>query len=146
MTKPVGEEERGRIVAMLREKTPYAVAKEVGRSRPTVSKIAREAGIDVNVNATKKAAEARSAYAESRRLEIIGKGLDKADALLSSISDAGEFQKWTVGFGTLIDKARLETGEVTDRTESRRGDASLEEEFKRLDADLEAEGAKEGAP
>lgn len=134
----ISEAERRKVIALLREGlTPYAVAKQTKPSRPTVYKIAREEGIEVDVKQTKKATEARKAYAEKRRLEIIGKGFDKADELLKPITEAGEFQKWTVGLGTLIDKARLETGEATSREERWSGDVR-EKHFDKLFGQLDA--------
>lgn len=118
--KRVDVKERERIVDLLHEHggNRSKVAKMCKRSKGLISKIAVEEGIEsVNVHATKKAVEARVAYAEERRLEIIGKGFDKADDLLEKIKDAGELQKWSVAVGTLVDKARLETGEATTRSE-----------------------------
>lgn len=117
----VEPKERKRIVALLKEHdgNRSKVAKLCGRSKGLISKIATQEGIEsVNVHTTKKATEAHAAYAEERRLELIGKGFKKADELLKSIKDSGEFQKWTVGLGTLVDKARLETGEATHRGET----------------------------
>ena len=142
MANPLTDKERQKIVTLLREHegNRYAVAKEVGRHPSTVGRVAREEGIESksrNVAATKKATEARRAYAEERRLEIIGQGFDVAEKLLKACKDAGEFQKWSVGFGTLIDKARLETGKATARNESQHrklSGASDEElaEFERI--------------
>lgn len=140
----VEPKERKRIVALLKEHdgNRSKVAKLCGRSKGLISKIATQEGIEsVNVHTTKKATEAHAAYAEERRLELIGKGFKKADELLKSIKDSGEFQKWTVGLGTLVDKARLETGDVTSRNESRHQHRNLDlskisneelEEFERI--------------
>lgn len=136
MAKPVTDEEHGRIVALLRDgKSQGETSRITGRHVSTVNRIAKAVGIKSNVAEPKKATEARKAYAEVRRLELIGKGFEKADELLAKLHDAGEFQKWTVGLGTLVDKARLETGEVTDRREQRSHNASrdLEDYFKDLD-------------
>jgi transposase-like protein len=114
----VSDEEREKIVAFL--KVPNSIGKtalEFKRSKRTISRIAHQEGAQVNVYQTKKATEARLAYAEERRLEIIGKGFDKANELLEKIADAGELQKWSIALGTLVDKARLETGEATTRSE-----------------------------
>lgn len=112
------DDERMRIVEMLRGgMSQTRAAKESGRSSGLVNKIAREEGI-VSIHNVKKANDAREAYAEERRLEIIGKGFDKADDILAALKEPRDFQAWTVGFGTLIDKARLESGEATSRHES----------------------------
>ena len=145
MAPKLSTEERARIVSLLQEHggNQNKVARLSGRSQPTVRKIAREETI-VSINsANKKANAARVAYAEERRLELVGKGFDKADELLETIQDAGEFQRWTVGFGTLVDKARLETGEVTDRSE-RHNHAHAEDRerrFERLFSQLDAHRA-----
>ncbi len=141
MAPKLTQEERERIIALLKEHggNQTKVAKVSGRSQPTVRKIAREEGI-VSINsALKKANEARVAYAEERRLELVGKGFDKAEELLGKIADAGELQKWTVAVGTLVDKARLETGKVTNRSE--RHDHRYEDRerhFERLFSQLDA--------
>ena len=155
MPNPVTKKERERIVSLLKEYNGNRnkVAKECGRAPGTIQAIANQEGIPSAYSAPKKAVEARVAYAEERRLEIIGMGFDKSKELLAQIKDAGEFQKWTVGLGTLVDKARLETGEVTNRNENRNTSNSLEDEFKKLDAKLEdewgagmeAQGGEEGS-
>lgn len=137
MANPVSPEERGRIVALLKSgKSQNGVAKEVGRSPSVVNRIAREEGIE-NIRVPKKATEARKAYAEERRLEIIGKGFEKADVLLAALTDAREFQAWTIGLGTLVDKARLEMGEATSREERLNGDVR-EKRFSNLFSQIDA--------
>lgn len=134
---PVESAERKKIVALLgQDKTPYAVAKETGRSRPTVCKIAREEGFELNVRATKKAAEARRDYALAARLELLNEGFDKAREILPEIKDPGDLQRWFVAVATGIDKRRLEDGEATSRDESHRYDhsAELEDYFRELDS------------
>ncbi len=120
MAPKVTDKERADIALLLREHNgnQSKVARLSGRSQPTVRLIAIETGISSINCAPKKANDARVAYAEDRRLEIIGKGFDKANDLLKGITDAAELQKWSVALGTLVDKARLETGQATDRTES----------------------------
>ena len=137
MAPKLTSEEREQIVSYLKDgKSQNWTAKKVKRSPGTVGNVARAEGIPaLDIQTPKKANEARSAFAEERRLTIIGKGFDKADELLSRIKDAGEFQKWTVGLGTLVDKARLEMGEATSRNESHSYDHSedLEGYFAELD-------------
>lgn len=119
----VDADERARIVAQLEEGlTPYAVSKQCGRSRPTVLKIAHEEGMGVDARNTKKATEMSAANANRRRVELVARGLQKAEKMLDTIEDAGEFQKWTVGVGTLIDKDLLLSGKPTNINENRKGD------------------------
>lgn len=137
MAGPVTDEERSRIVALLKEdKSQGATAREVGRHVSTVNRIAKAEGIESNVAEPKKATSMRLAYSEERRLELIGKGFEKADTLLAALQDAGEFQKWTVALGTLVDKARLESGEATSRDERHNHNHpnDLDVYFKELDA------------
>lgn len=137
MNNPVTDEERSRIIVMLRDEkmSQNATAKAVGRGASTVSRIAKEEGIEAYAK-PKKAEKARLAYGEDRRLELIGKGFEKADTLLEVLQDAGEFQKWTVALGTLVDKARLESGEATSRDERHNHNHpnDLDVYFKELDA------------
>lgn len=154
MTKPVGDEERARIVAMLRDgMTQGQVAKETGRGKATISRVANTEGIDSERSATKKATETKQAIAEIDRMEIIGLGLRTGAELLrsyqdreASIENIRAYKDLMTGLAIGIDKHRLETGEVTDRTERRSNDVSLEDEFKKLDSELEAQGEAEGAP
>jgi transposase-like protein len=142
----VTDKERQRVAELHAEgKGRNAIAREIGRSAGTVSSVAAQLGISFDRSAAKKATDARLAYAEERRLEIIGKGFDKADAMLEGIQDAADLQKWTVALGTLVDKARLETGEATSREERLSGDAR-EKHFGRLFDQLDAyrAGADEG--
>lgn len=138
MPAPIGDKERHKIAAALRSGGKRnEVARDFKRSAGAISKIAKEEGIEFDRSHTKKATEARLAYGEDRRLELIGKGFEKASALLEALQDAGEFRNWTIGFGTLVDKARLETGKATSRTETvdpevrRRVRAGLDELAKR---------------
>lgn len=119
MAAKLTNEERQQIVEhLMAGKSQGWTARQVGRHVSTVNRIAKAEGIESNVADTKKATEANRAYAEGRRLELIGKGFDKAQDLLATIADASELQKWSVALGTLVDKARLETGEATSRGES----------------------------
>ena len=104
MAPKVTEKERDHIVSLLKEHSGnrHKVAKMCSRSKDTVVRIANEEGIESDGRTPKKASDSRSAYAEERRLEIIGMGFDKSKELLAQIKDAGEFQKWTVGLGTLV--------------------------------------------
>ncbi len=119
MAPKVTDKEHARIVGYLKDEKSHGwIANEVGRSKDTVRRIANESGLNRSSESVKKAGAMQSAYAEARRLELIGKGFDKANDLLKGITDAAELQKWSVALGTLVDKARLETGQATDRTES----------------------------
>lgn len=142
----VTEAERKRIADELRSgKTPYRVAKDAGRSRTTVCKIAGDLGIELDVQRVKKASEARRDYAQAERLILLNEGFDKAREILANVGLADDLKDWAVAVGTLIDKRRLEDGEVTDRHERRTGGIDLEEEFRKLDTELAEEVAQEGS-
>ena len=119
MANRITEEERDRIVAYLKEgKSQGWIAREVGRSKDSVSRIAQESGIETDVRRTKKATEAKQDYDQAERLKLLNEGFDKARELLGDIKQAKDLQAWTVAMGTLVDKRRLEDGEATNRTES----------------------------
>lgn len=124
MAKPLTEDERAAIIAALQAgESLYGVAKRTGRGIATVSAVAKAAGIESERSITKKATEVHQDYALAGRLDLLNQGFEKAASLLASITDATEFQRWTVGVGTLIDKRRLEDGDVTSRTETVGDDA-----------------------
>lgn len=93
------------------------VSRRVGCAKATASKIAHAIGVVPNVQATKKASEARRDFALANRLDILNAGFEKAQTILTGIQTPQELQQWTVAVGTLIDKRRLEDGEATSRTE-----------------------------
>lgn len=135
MANRVDAEERRRIVAYLKAgKSQGWIAREVGRNKSTVNRIARSEGIESNVAATKKASQARRDYAQAERLELLNEGFDKAREVLGRIRTAKDLQAWMVAVGTGIDKRRLEDGEATDRSEHTHNQGvDLEAEFQRLD-------------
>lgn len=119
MADKIMDEERARIVAYLKEdKSQCWIAKEVGRDKSTVSRIAKAEGIDTNVAATKKATKARQDYDQAARLELLNEGFDRAREILASLDGARDLQAWMIAVATGIDKRRLEDGEATSRTES----------------------------
>lgn len=133
--KPITEQERQKIIDLLHEHggNRTKVANIAKRDRRVVCKIGDKAGIPSAHSArTKNARAARSAFAEERRLELIGKGFDKADSLLDTPMGPDGFQKWTVALAVLVDKARLETGEATSRTDTKAEHAEREQRFDRL--------------
>ena len=144
MAKPrsVTDEERARIVDSLRggKMSQAKIAKEFGRGVATISRIANSEGIDTERSATEKATKTRERYDEAERREVLNAGFDKARVLLDQLEDAAEFQKWTVGVGTLLDKIRLDSGEATGRLETTRydGNSDREQRFERLFGQLDA--------
>ena len=114
----VTDGERERICALLREgKSVGQVARETGRTTPTVSRIAKLAGIDVLQYATKKAREHKATYDKARRIELIDAILAKAHELLPSIEKPGGLYNYAMGVAIMLDKRRQED----DETGTRRG-------------------------
>lgn len=125
MAKPLTDAERAAIVAALEAgDSVNAVARHSGRSLGTVSNIANAAGIELEHSMPQKSAAARDAVAQVRkdfdlaaRLDLLNQGFVKAGNLLASLSDPADLQRWSTAVGILIDKRRLEDGDVTSRTE-----------------------------
>lgn len=137
MPAKLPDEEREKIVALLREgKSQGQVASEVDRNKSTVSRIAKSEGVDVANVATEKATVARAAWNQARRVELIGKGMAHAEAMLPGITETRELQSWMMSIGIAVDKLRLESGEATDIKENRRGGIDLESEFRKLDTEI----------
>ena len=114
--------------------------RQTGIPKPTISSWARRAGLP-HTNAATKTAEATAAAAEAAKLtrarlrgELLDKALDllqrmdaqhvefkgkDAQEVIYPIAPASAVQAYAISVGVLIDKYRLEMGEVTGRTESR---------------------------
>lgn len=120
----VTPEERQRIIEAIRSgKSRYAVANEFQRSRSTIAKIAREAGLDADRTSTAKATRARTQYAAADRLELINQGFAKVEAMLANISadpgDARNLREIMTSLAILIDKRRIEDGDTPNKIDMR---------------------------
>lgn len=119
MADKITDEERAQIVVYLQEGQTHGwIARKVGRSKPTVGRVAKAEGIECTVTAAKKATEVKRDYDQINRLQLLNEGFDKARQILASLDGARDLQAWSIATGTLIDKRRLEDGEATNRTES----------------------------
>jgi hypothetical protein len=117
MAGRVTPEERAAIVAALHGGTSlHAVAAQFGRGKATVSVIARDAGIDFERSAVRKAGAVHRDYALAERVALLNLGFDRARELLPTIEGALHLQQWMTAMAIGIDKRRLEDGDVTDRT------------------------------
>lgn len=119
----VTDKERQQIIDAIKGgKSIHAVAKEFRRSKQTIGKIARQAGLDADTTSTQAASTARVRYAEAERLELINKGFDKVAQVLEAIEGdpdhAKPLREVVTALGILIDKRRLEDGEATERAET----------------------------
>lgn len=83
MAKPLTDDERAEIVELLeRGLSCGAIAKQVGRSGDTVSRIARDVGHRFGRSNSLRAQEARSAYCAERRADIAAAATERAEQVL----------------------------------------------------------------
>lgn len=86
MAKPLTDTERERIADLCRQgKTCTAIAREVGRSPDTISRIARQIGHRFGHTNAARAREARSAYSAERRAELAARFTEEAERLLDQM-------------------------------------------------------------
>lgn len=104
-----------------------AMAREHGVNPGTVSRMCQAAGIDVRAIQTERATAARRDYVQAERLEALNEAFDVVRARLPMVVDAHDVRHLVMALAVLIDKRRLEDGEVTDRTETNVNDASARE-------------------
>ena len=140
------------IVEALRSgESQNAVARRLGCSPSTVNRIAKANGLECQTEwhspakrpLPPEAARAAADYCLARRIALLNKVFDKADALIEQASSPHKLQALAIALGILIDKRRLEDGEVTARTEVNGGDAR-ERIARRLD-ELASRRAAKGA-
>ena len=114
----LAESQRIAVLADLRSgRGVRATAAAHGCSPPTVSRIARAAGLDVTLQAAKKAAEARKDWAAAERLDLLNRLFAKAESMLDGVGSELHLQQLTMAVAVLIDKRRLEDGEATSRAD-----------------------------
>ena len=111
-----------------------AVAAEFGTSKSTVSNIVHELGLDseVDVQRTKRAAEARADYCLENRLKLGSRLFDKVAEMSEAIATTGELKDLVMCHAILTDKRRLEEGAVTERHEYNDRRAAIEQGRERL--------------
>lgn len=84
--KPITDEERHRVRELhAAGLNRNAIAKELGRSGSTISKIAERLGLSFDRTAVKAATEARVADAKARRAQLMNELLDDAERLRSQL-------------------------------------------------------------
>jgi hypothetical protein len=76
--------------------------------------------------------QAAEDYALERRISLLNKVFDKAESMIDTATSPHKLQALAIAVGILIDKRRLEDGEVTARTEVNSGGAR-EQIARRLD-------------
>jgi hypothetical protein len=124
-----------------------AVARRLGCSVGTVNRVAKLNGLECHsvqkMPLPPEAARAAADYCLERRLALLNKVFDKAEELIDVATTPNKLQALCISLGILIDKRRLEDGEVTARTEVNGGDAR-ERIARRLD-ELAARRAEKAA-
>jgi IS30 family transposase len=119
MSQPVTKEEEKKIIEALNKgKSINKVAKELKRSSATISKYARKNNINIEYVVSKKAHEANSYYSKVNRMNLLRKGFEKAEELLTNAVEYRDFKDWSMAVAILIDKQRLEEGEPTEISRS----------------------------
>lgn len=113
-----------------------AVARRLGCGLATVNRIAKRNGLESHtvqkISLSPEAKAAADDYNLERRLALLNKVFNKAEELIEAATTPSRLQSLAIAVGILIDKRRLEDGEVTSRTEIN-GDAVREQLTSRLD-------------
>ena len=114
----ISDEVRQAIADELGNSKPSELAVKYQVSKSTVINIAREFKVDLVRTSTKKASEARRSYGKAERCKLIDKFFDKLDEQLDQKdNNSNDMRNLSIALGTIIDKRRLEDGEVTERKE-----------------------------
>lgn len=107
-----------------------AVARRLGCSPSTVNRLAKANGIEPRSlekgpppPLPQAVADVAADYALERRIALLNKVFDKAEQMIETATTPHKLQALAISLGILIDKRRLEDGEVTARTEVNGGDA-----------------------
>lgn len=110
MPKAISNDERKDIIQAIKEGHGCGeIARAFGRSKSTISDIAKEEGLQFGERSrTKTATAVRKAYLSEQRLILVDDGLQKLEDLLPGIKKAKDMRFWAIALGTLIDKRRLE--------------------------------------
>jgi transcriptional regulator with XRE-family HTH domain len=135
------------IEALKAGESQNAVARRLGCSVGTVNRVAKLNGLECH-SAKNQAAEAvvsaaLADYSLERRMALLNKVFAQAESMVETAITPHKLQALCISLGILIDKRRLEDGEVTARTEVNGGDAR-ERIARRLD-ELAARRSAKGA-
>jgi transcriptional regulator with XRE-family HTH domain len=124
------------IEALQAGEAQKAIARRLGCSPGTVNRLAKLNGLEPG-SAKNQAAAAvvdnlLADYTLERRMALLNKVFDQAEAMIPTATTPHKLQALAIAIGILIDKRRLEDGEVTARTEVNSGSAR-EQLTRRLD-------------
>jgi hypothetical protein len=131
------------LAALQAGESQNSVARRLGYGVATVNRIAKRNGVKCiphpktvrspeEIAAIAAAHVALVTYDLERRIALLDKVFNKAEQMLDTVTTPHKLQALCVSLGILIDKRRLEDGEVTSRTEIN-GDAIRERLASRLD-------------
>lgn len=111
-------EDRARIEAQLLEgKSVRSIARDIGCGKSSVYGVARAAGISATSIQTANAAAVRRDYHAAERVRLLNEGFARVEEMLERVGRTNELKDWAITLAVLIDKRRLEDGDVTARTE-----------------------------
>ncbi|WP_067470135.1 helix-turn-helix domain-containing protein [Actinomadura macra] len=106
--RPLDDEDRRRVADLhARGLSRNAIAREIGRSMSTVSKLAKEAGLTFDRRRTAMATAARQEDAKARRVELANLALDDAHVMrrYALASDTGrDARDYAAAYGVFIDR------------------------------------------
>lgn len=124
-----------------------SIARRLGCGVATVNRVAKRNGFSgvpqQKPSLSAAVVQAAEDYALERRIALLNKVFDRAEAMIDTATTPHKLQALAIAVGILIDKRRLEDGEVTARTEVNGGSAR-EQLARRLD-ELSARRAAKGA-
>lgn len=96
VAKPLNDEERQRIAALLETgMSCTAIAKELGRSNDTISRVAKSVGHRFGQSSAARARDARSAYTAERRAVHAAQAQARIGLLLAGFDDPQPVVAWT---------------------------------------------------
>lgn len=129
MARPIDDDERARIVELIRAGVPRnEIARQTKRSPDTISRIAAAAGLTFDRTVTQKATEAAKVDAAARRADLVHRLHDAIDTVLAQMfapaelrhhnTTLGGFDRLEIPEPTFQDKQRIATtiGILVDKT------------------------------
>lgn len=147
MSQPVDHD--AILSALQTGESQNAVARRLRYSPATVNKVAKANGLNEYHSPSKRPLPPEiqavaDDYSLERRIRLLNRVFDKAESLIETAKTPHALQALAISLGILIDKRRLEDGEVTARTEVS-GGAARERLASRLDELAARRGAKAAA-
>lgn len=144
------------IEALEAGESQQAIARRLGCGVATVNRVAKRNSVPFRsapfqkipaqeaAQAAAAVEQAAASYCLERRIALLDKVFDKAESMIETASTPHKLQALAIAVGILIDKRRLEDGEVTARTEVASGSAR-EHLARRIDELAERRAEKQPA-